>query len=188
MNDKKSYVNELDAFGSVIWVTGLSGAGKTTLSQEIVKFLRSEGHNAIFLDGDELRDAFGFKTEHDRDSRLKIATAYSKLCKLLSSQGFIVVIATISMFNEIYAWNRKTFHYYFEIYIKVSMDELVKRDPKGIYKKYFAGELKNVSGLDFSIDEPSNPDWVEKFGATEQSKILTDELKNSIKEFLKNEN
>jgi adenylylsulfate kinase len=71
-----------------------------------------------------------------------------------------VVTATISLFNEIHEWNRATLPGYFEVYLKVPIDELRRRDPKGIYRRFDAGELTHVAGLDLPIDEPEAADWV----------------------------
>ena len=75
----------------------------------------------------------------------------------VSSQNFTVVIATVSMFREVYAWNRANLPNYFEVYLKVPLEELRLRDPKKIYQRYDAGELNNVAGLDLCIDEPLEP-------------------------------
>ena len=144
----------------VVWITGLSGAGKTTLAQAIVKHLRDNGQHVIFLDGDELRDILNRPLNniqsHDRESRLALAMQYAQLCRMLAMQGVIVVIATISLFKEIHSWNRINLPGYFEVYIKVSLEELRRRDPKSIYQRFNSGEIKNVAGLDLKIDEPLN--------------------------------
>ena len=148
--------------GRVLWITGLSGAGKTTLALELVKRLRSEGFPVIFLDGDELREVFGAASfnekNHGREGRLALAMQYAHLCRVLAGQGFTVVIATISLFREVHQWNRQNLPGYFEIFLKVPIEELRRRDSKGIYKKFAAGEIQNVAGLDLQVDEPEKPD------------------------------
>ena len=150
-----------DFTGDVYWITGLSGSGKTTLSIELVKTFRAQNKNIVFLDGDTLREILGVvdKTDiyHGREARLAIAYKYSELCKLLSDQGLTVVIATISLFHEIHEWNRLNLKNYHEIYLKVPISELRRRDPKGIYRRHSAGEIQNVAGLDFQVDEPLHP-------------------------------
>ena len=144
--------------GQVIWITGLSGAGKTTLAKELIVRLDKYGLHSILLDGDILRSLLKvpnvIKDSHSREARIKLALKYAQLCKLLSSQGFTVVIATISMFNEVYAWNRNNLPNYFEVYLKVTLEELSNRDPKNIYRRYKSGELTNVAGLDLLVDQP----------------------------------
>ena len=153
--------------GQVIWITGLSGAGKTTLANELVLCLQKTNPGLVLLDGDILRNILKNDDEniddHSRGSRIRLALKYAQMCKLLSSQGLTVVIATISMFEEIYVWNKKNLPNYFEIYLKVPIEELRHRDPKLIYKRYDDGDLSNVAGLDLAIDEPYSPDLILDF-------------------------
>jgi len=148
--------------GHVLWITGLSGSGKTTLSTEVVRQLREKHNNVVSLDGDDLRKMLAVETNdpqsYDRNARLKLALQYAYLSKILSKQGFIVVIATISMFQEVYVWNRTNLPGYFEVYMNVPIEELRRRDSKGIYSRFDSGELQNVAGLDLHVDEPKAPD------------------------------
>jgi adenylylsulfate kinase-like enzyme len=150
--------------GKVIWITGLSGAGKTTLAKQLASTLKQSGYSPVLFDGDSLRDIFGATNKNSgnfsRESRLTLAMKYCQLCKLLSDQGFLVIIATISMFKEVYAWNREYLPDYFEVYMKASLDELRRRDPKGIYYDFDTHVLANVAGLDLPVDEPEFPDFV----------------------------
>ena len=147
--------------GQVIWITGLSGAGKTTVAAALGQCLRERGLIPILLDGDILRNLFKSTNEigktYSRVARIKLALKYAHLCKALSSQGFTVIIATISMYNEVYAWNRTNLPNYFEIYLKVPLKELRRRDPKKIYQRYDASDLSDVAGLDIAVDEPFEP-------------------------------
>ena len=144
--------------GQVIWITGLSGAGKTTLANELIISLKKRDLQPILLDGDILRKLLKVphKTidSHAREIRIELALQYAQMCRLLSSQGFTVVIATISMFDEVYAWNRANLPKYFEIYLKVPIEELRSRDPKDIYQRHTDGHLTNVAGLDLVVDQP----------------------------------
>ena len=144
--------------GQVIWITGLSGAGKTTLAKELIVRLQKCDVQPILLDGDILRNLLKVPHNtidaHSREVRIELALKYAQMCELLSSQGFTVVIATISMFDEVYAWNRKNLPIYFEVYLKVPLEELQSRDPKGIYQRYESGDLINVAGLDLLVDQP----------------------------------
>lgn len=147
---------------AVIWITGLSGAGKTSLAKKLAIELGSRGERFIRLDGDELRDVFDLNNEltnsYNAESRKRIALSYSRLSRLLSAQNIIVIISTISLFESVHIWNRTNLPNYLEVYIKVPTSELVKRDPKGIYGSYFEGKSSNVTGLDVAFDEPVNPD------------------------------
>jgi len=151
-----------------IWITGLSGSGKSTIGAEVVKELRARGKCVVYLDGDDLRNVFNVDhskdVSHNKNSRLSLSRQYSNLCLALSKQGLIVVIATISMFKEVHKWNRENLPNYFEVYLKVPLSILKDRDPKGIYSRYSEGKIKNVAGMDLSVDEPYAPDLVFKYG------------------------
>ena len=144
--------------GQVIWITGLSGAGKTTLADELITSLKQRDLRPILLDGDILRKLLQVphkkNNSHTRETRIKLALKYAQMCKLLASQGFTVMIATISMFDEVYAWNRANLPKFFEIYLKVPLAELRSRDPKNIYQRHTDGHLENVAGLDLVVDQP----------------------------------
>jgi adenylylsulfate kinase-like enzyme len=166
--------------GRVIWITGLSGAGKSTLAHEVVARLRTSGDSAVLLDGDELREVFGAvaanSQNHGRKGRLALAMQYAHLCRVIASQALTVVIATISLFREVHAWNRANLPGYFEVYLKMPIEELRRRDPKGIYRRFDAGELTHVAGLDLPIDEPEAADWVVEFVPERPVTVLAEEL------------
>ncbi|EAI4298513.1 adenylyl-sulfate kinase [Campylobacter lari] len=138
----------------VIWLTGLAGSGKSTIGKALYEKLKNEYKNIVYLDGDELRDLLGHYS-YDKQGRIDVALKRSQFAKFLSDQGMIVVVTTISMFNEIYKYNRENLKNYFEIYIKCPMEELIKRDQKGLYTKALNGEIKNVVGVDIKYDEPN---------------------------------
>ena len=168
--------------GKVIWITGLSGAGKTSLAKLLTFRLRQAGESVIMLDGDSIRELIANdETAHfSRAARLKNALLYAKLCKLISSQGHTVVMATISMFQEIYDWNRKNQGRYFEVYLKTTLPELRRRDKNHIYSHFEAGKIKNVAGLDIEIDEPTKADWTmisDDTSSKALSRLLMDKLK-----------
>ena len=154
-------------YGQVIWITGLSGSGKTTVAVALCERLNELGSNPILLDGDNLRNIFKTSDEatalYTHDNRIKLSKKYGLLCKELSSQGFTVIIATISMFAEIYAWNRENLPKYFEVYLNVPLKELRKRDPKNIYADFFSGTISNVAGLDLRVDQPTQAHLVVDF-------------------------
>ena len=146
--------------GNVYWITGLSGAGKTSIGKLFFKKIKQKEPNTIFLDGDELRLMLNVEPSFSMESRLAVSYVYSKLCNLLSNQKLNVVIATISMFEEIRAWNKKNIINYNEVYIKVPMNILIKRDQKSLYSKAINSEINNVVGIDIPFHEPVNPDLI----------------------------
>ena len=149
--------------GGVVWITGLSAAGKTTLGEELSNEIRKLNLPVIFLDGDVLRSILGEITTHSREDRLRLAFIYARLCENLSSQKIFVVIATVALFAEIHKWNRNNLENYLEIYLDVPLHELRRRDPKGIYQRFDKGEATNVAGLDLEVDFPNSPHLHFKF-------------------------
>ncbi|WP_139470629.1 adenylyl-sulfate kinase [Campylobacter armoricus] len=138
---------------SVIWLTGLAGSGKSTIGKALYEKIKQKYKNIIYLDGDELRDLLGYYG-YDKQSRIDMALKRSQFAKFLNDQDMIVVVTTISMFNEVYEYNRQNLKNYFEIYIKCSMEELIKRDQKGLYTKALNDKIKEVVGIDIKFDEP----------------------------------
>jgi adenylylsulfate kinase-like enzyme/phosphohistidine swiveling domain-containing protein len=156
--------------GCVYWITGLSGAGKTTLGRELWQRLRAAGRSAIFLDGDMLREVIAEDLGHNLANRRKSAMRNARLCRMLASQGGDVVCPTISMFHEVQRWNRENIPNYREIYLRVPMDELQRRDAKGIYAAAKRGELSDVVGLDVAAELPEAPDLIlDNFGALDSA-------------------
>jgi adenylylsulfate kinase-like enzyme len=144
--------------GRVFWITGLSGAGKTTIATALVAQFRDCGLPAVLLDGDRLRAILAPEAGHDLAERKRLALTYGRLCAELSAQGMIVVCATISMFHAVHDWNRANISGYREIYLRASLEERMQRDPKGFYKASRSGALENMVGIDLQPEEPRAPD------------------------------
>ena len=136
--------------GYIIWIMGLAGSGKTTIGKNLYNEIKKNIPNVVYLDGDELRDIIGFH-EYDKQSRIDVAIKRSKIANFLSNQGIIVIVTTISMFKEVYEFNRSNIDNYIEVYIECSMDELIKRNQKGLY----SSGSSNVVGIDIDIDIPN---------------------------------
>ena len=163
---RKPQVEQEALSGRVFWITGLSGAGKTTLGQELSIRLRDAGRPVTFLDGDALRSAIAEDLGHNAGDRRRSAMRNARLCQLLAEQGADVVCATISLFHEVQRWNRANIPGYREIYLRVPLDELRRRDSKGIYAGAQRGEACDVVGLDVVAEAPEAPDLVlDNYGA-----------------------
>lgn len=144
----------------VIWIIGLSGTGKTTLATQVVQRIRAENGKVVLLDGDLIRTLFGNDVDHTIDGRRRNAERLSVLTKYLSDQGIDVVAAVLSIFPEWREWNRKNIKNYAEVYMKASMETLLRRDIKNLYARAMRGEIPNVVGIDIPFPEPENPDLV----------------------------
>jgi glutamine kinase len=154
------------SMGRVFWITGLSGAGKTTVGRELCSRLRATGRPVSFLDGDALRAAIAEELGHSIADRQLSAMRNARLCRLLAEQGADVVCATISLFHEVQRWNRENIPGYREIYLRVPIHELRRRDSKGIYAGAQRGDACDVVGLDVPAEVPEAPDLVlDNYGA-----------------------
>lgn len=140
----------------VIWLTGLSGAGKTTIGVAVCRRLRERGLPTIFLDGDVMREMLGAQAAFTPDERRALAHTYGRICAEMARQGQIVVCSTISMFHSVRAWNRAHIPGYLEIYLRVPVEELQRRDPKGLYRRAPGGMV----GAHTPFEEPETPDLI----------------------------
>ncbi|MBF0251651.1 MAG: adenylyl-sulfate kinase [Alphaproteobacteria bacterium] len=140
----------------VIWITGLSGAGKTTLANFLAGHFRSLGRPVVQLDGDEMRTVLGRKGGFDRETRFEISRIYSRLAKYLAGQDLIVIVSVIGLFKKTFEWNSQNMEDYFEIFVDVPMDELERRNSKKIYRQPSSGE--HVFGVNLDVENPENPD------------------------------
>lgn len=161
---------------TLFWLTGLSGAGKTTLGTLLTEKLRDRDYPVVFLDGDILREIYNNRFGHDHAGRLEASLQYARLCKMLIEQKVHVVCATISMFHQTQKWNRENIQRYIEIFLDIHVDELIRRDSKKIYSRALTGELKNIVGVDIQPEFPKKPDIIIKDNKIEDSVNLI--LKN----------
>jgi len=145
----------------VLWLTGLSGSGKTTIATSISKKLIKKNYKVKILDGDEIRDSIhtnlGFSPSDIELNNQKIAF----LCKELMGSFDLVIVPIISPFSRSRKLARKIIgEGFFEIYIKSFLDNVISRDVKGLYKKALAGEIDNFIGIDPSVpyEIPKFPD------------------------------
>lgn len=147
--------------GFTIWFTGLSGAGKSTISEELVNRLKSRGENKIeVLDGNVVRThlskGLGFSKE-DRDTNI---LRIGFVCELLSRNGAIAIGAAISPYREIRDRVRSQIKNFVEVFVSAPLETLVQRDVKGLYKKAIAGELKNFTGVSDPYEPPLAPEVI----------------------------
>lgn len=146
--------------GTVYWITGLSGAGKTTIGKLLYKHLKAKKDHVIFLDGDILREVYGNDLGHTMEERYQVAMRNVRLCRMIASQGIDVVCCTISMFDEVRQWNRAHITNYKEIYLEVPIEILKERDQKGLYTDVQLGRTENIVGMDLHLELPKNPDII----------------------------
>ena len=146
----------------IIWLTGVSASGKTTLGGHICDLWRLEEPNTVIIDGNEIRTILKLNSgdAYSEEGRRVVAGHYCDLCTWLDHQGINVVCCTISSFETLRARNRESLSKYFEVYVEIPMEVAYRRDAKNLYTPALAGELKNVVGVDLPFTPPSAPDMV----------------------------
>jgi adenylyl-sulfate kinase len=150
--------------GFTLWLTGLSGAGKTTLAEKLAPELRERGIGVEVLDGDEVRTnlskGLGFSKE-DRDTNIR---RIGYVCRLLSRNGLAAISAAISPYSAVRDEVRQLVEQdgaeFIEVFVKCPIDVLAERDVKGLYKKALAGEIKGFTGVSDPYEQPQAPEVV----------------------------
>ncbi len=140
--------------GIVYWITGLSGAGKTTVGKLLYDNIKNRKDGVVLLDGDALRKTIAFDLGYSLEDRHESAVRNTRLCKLLADQGVDVICCTICMFEDIRKWSRENNEKYIEVYLKVPMDVLRGRNQKNLYSV----AQDELVGLGIGMEEPVNPD------------------------------
>lgn len=138
--------------GILFWITGLSGAGKTTISKKIYKQINKEFGKTIIINGDDIRKIFELKG-FDYKDRKKIGLQYSKLFKKITDQNVNIIFAGIVMVKKVRDWNRKNISNYLEIYLKTNIKSIISNKYKKIYLK-----TTNLVGLKIKAEFPKKPD------------------------------
>ena len=165
---------------AIIWMTGLSGSGKSTIAKEIEKKLFLKNYNVFVLDGDNLRmginRGLGFSSEDRKENIRRTA----EVANLLTQAGFLVIVSLISPYISERKKARDIRPEIFkEIFIKASIDECKKRDVKGLYSKAVSGEIENFTGISSPYEDPKNPDLILN---TEKESI--EESVNKLEDFI----
>jgi adenylylsulfate kinase len=144
--------------GVTVWFTGLSGAGKSTITEALAEKLKSEGHNLEILDGDIVRTnltkGLGFSRE-DRDENIR---RIGFVAHLLTRNGVIVLVSAISPYREMREEVRDRIGDFIEVHVSAPLEVCEGRDVKGLYKRARAGEIKGFTGIDDPYEAPLNPD------------------------------
>lgn len=142
----------------VIWITGLSASGKTTLSKAFEKKSRPAIPNLVLLDGDTIRLLYGNDLGYTEPDRVIQIRRVQTLARFLEQQSILVVVAALYARDDLLAENRKLFEEYLEVYLKADIEFLQTRETKHLYKKALNREIANVVGVDIPWHAPKHPD------------------------------
>jgi adenylylsulfate kinase len=150
----------LNQKGLIIWFTGISGSGKSTIALEVEKDLINKGMLTYRLDGDNIRHGLcsdlGFSTEDRNENVRRVA----EVAALFKDAGIITLVSLISPFEEMrkYARSRVDPTSFIEVYLKVDLETCIRRDPKGLYKKAISGQISHFTGISSAYEEPLAPE------------------------------
>ena len=165
----------------VVWFTGLSGSGKSTIANILEQKLHTIGKRTYLLDGDNVRHGLNKDLGFTDADRVENIRRVAEVSKLMVDAGLITLVSFISPFKSERQMARDLLSSdeFFEIFINTPLEECEKRDPKGLYKKARAGELKNFTGIDSLYEEPENPDLILDT-ASSNAEELTDQIINFL--------
>lgn len=146
--------------GFTVWFTGLSGAGKSTLARRLEEELGNRGFYVEVLDGDEVRlrlsKGLGFSKE-DRDENIR---RISYVARIVTRCGAVAITCAISPYRETRDEARREIESFVEVFVKCDLEECIRRDVKGLYRKALNGEIKNFTGISAPYEDPLNPEII----------------------------
>lgn len=169
---------------AIIWLTGLSGSGKSTLANALEGELFRTGHHSYLLDGDNVRMGLNKNLGFTDADRIENIRRIGEVAKLFADAGLIAITAFISPFRADRDLVRALVApgEFFEVYVKAPLDICEQRDPKGLYKKARAGQIKQFTGIDSPYEEPANPELVidtDKQSLEQSTQLLLSKLKQA---------
>ena len=172
--------------GLCIWLTGLSGSGKTTIAKYVAKKLHSKGFLTQVLDGDNIRLGINKNLSFSAEDRLENIRRTAEITKLFIDNGIVTICCLVSPTNKIRTLAKEIIGNkdFFEVFISTSILECEKRDTKGLYKKARKGEINNFTGITSPFENPENPGLIistESKSIKESGDLLFNNIINKIK-------
>ena len=172
----------------IIWLTGLSGAGKSSIADLLEEKLNKQGKHTFLLDGDNLRHTLNQDLGFSDDDRNENIRRIGHVGKLMVDAGLIVIASFISPFEKQRKLTRELFEKdeYIEVFLNTPIEVCEQRDPKGLYKKARSGLIKDFTGIDSAYEKPENPE-ITLDGEQYSADVLSDKIINYLSEnnFLK---
>jgi len=183
--DRKEKEKLLNQKGVVVWLTGLSGSGKSTIAQGVEHKLHQKGIITKLLDGDNLRTGLNGNLGFSKKDREENIRRVAEVAKLFKETGIVTICSFVSPTIKIRNNAKRIIGDvdFMEVYVNASFEECAKRDVKGLYKKALAGEIKNFTGLDAPFESPSHP-FITIDTANQSIKESVNQLYKSILEYI----
>ena len=153
--------------GAVVWITGLPSSGKSKLARSLQARLVELRVSCCILDGDEIRQALVPTPGYDAEARAQFYATLGNLAVLLAAQGAIVLVPATAHRREYREHARSRAERFYEVWMDVPLDEVRRRDSKGLYREFARGQARDVPGEDAAYEPPTNPDVVARGGADE---------------------
>ncbi len=167
--------------GFVLWLTGLPSSGKTTLAKRMEEIFREKGFKTEIFDGDEVRKWLSPEAGFSREDRERHIKRVAMVSKLLSRNDVSVIVSLVSPYRSVRDFARNEIENFIEVWVKCSLEKCMERDPKGLYKKAKAGEIKDMTGMQDIYEEPLNPELIvdtEKLTVDESIKMILKKLES----------
>jgi bifunctional enzyme CysN/CysC len=167
---------------AVLWFTGLSGAGKSSVANALEQALFQRGHHSYLLDGDNVRHGLNRDLGFTDEDRVENIRRVGEVARLMADSGLVVLTAFISPFRSDRAMVRELMESgeFIEVYVKASLETCEDRDPKGLYAKARAGAIKHFTGIDSPYEQPNNAEIV-----VDTEQLSVEEAVDEVLEFLK---
>lgn len=146
--------------GVAIWLTGMSGAGKSTIASRLHEILVENGHRLEVLDGDEIRRELSRDLTFTREDREANVARIAYVASLLVKHGVTVIAAAISPYAQSRERARERIERFIEVYVRCNIDELTRRDVKGLYARALRGEIAHFTGISDPYEAPENPEVI----------------------------
>jgi adenylylsulfate kinase len=146
--------------GVTVWLTGLSGSGKTTIAKKAENILIQRGQPVQRLDGDAVRARLTKDLGFSKADRMTQVERVTYVAELLTKHGIIVLAALISPYRELRDYARRHISSFVEVYVRCPLEECARRDVKGLYARAFQGEISQFTGVSDTYEEPENPELI----------------------------